>query len=43
MNEAVSEFVAADRAILKIADPDDAKAKTTAVVKVVNEWMKATA
>lgn len=37
------EWAAADRAILKLKDPDDAKAKKSAVVKVVNEWVKATA
>lgn len=37
------EWAAADRAVLKIADLDDAKAKQAAVVKVVNEWMTATA
>lgn len=37
------EWAAADRAILKIKDPDDAKAKKAAIVKVVNEWMTATA
>lgn len=37
------EWAAPDRAVLKIKDLDDAKAKKAAVVKVVNEWMKATA
>lgn len=36
------EWAAADRAILKLHDLDDAKAKKSAVVTVVNEWMKAT-
>lgn len=37
------EWAAADRAVLKLSDLDDANAKKAAVVKVVNEWMKATA
>lgn len=37
------EWAAADRAVLKLMDLDDAKAKKAAVVKVVNEWMRATA
>lgn len=36
------EWAAADRAVLKILDTVDAEAKKKAVVKVVNEWMKAT-
>jgi len=35
-------WVAADRAVVTIQDMKDVKAKKAALVKVVNEWMKAT-
>lgn len=37
------EWAAADRAILKLKDPEDATAKRSAVVQLVGDWMKATA
>ncbi|WP_240359805.1 DUF1801 domain-containing protein [Pyxidicoccus trucidator] len=36
------EWVAEDRAVVSLQDLKDAKAKKTALVKVVNQWMKST-
>ncbi len=36
------EWVARDRAVVKLHDMNDVKAKKAALVKVVNQWMKST-